>query len=1051
MDGTPGPAASSSKRHFDYYVEMKTSSLPSRRGHKTNQGHIYQGYEASIGNIASNIEGTPISGRRVSAEGSTVSGGFTRQNSSSAESVREEKGSLDDLETSQSSHSDDMLFRKRTYQHSPFSSMMRPREDKPMHQRLLLAGEVRRGSSSSDESNPGHMVGVSRKTVQSTIVQSLQEMNLPEWFDERYIPLHGKPSVSMSKLKLILEKRDSIENYKKLTDISDSEQNKYFDFFDSLSNNFTLADKYLEKMNIPRCQIILCGTQSAGKSSLMAAWTGIKTTICIGTGTKTAIIYQFSKAEKFESEVNFEGESRIKKFETLSDLNNHLCAIQESIVGKISPKVLIVKVRAPHCSRITFVDLPGDVGLDKKEEDKITRHNMFKRFLTPHNILLRVMPEGLDKDSDGIFQQLINSDTLSRNLIIVTTKVKEGLESFVTGHSDKGDDRWLNGLFSRGFYKSDRVSIPVFGVDINSEVVSEIADMSSSGKSLSDIWDRNDNQLYETIRDRFSTMEKFSEDKRKIAIGHPACLGMEASLRAVKWLAADINKQNYENIIYSIKTTLLPEIRNEIQVSKKVYFNECFNINEFHIGLDSDAFYEKFRKLERFVNLELKVRGICNFRSGPFYHSKDKGEEYNKSLNEFCKSEMLKKNNGELCTGRAGSSSDSIRAKESKGDKLKSCEDELVDSQLAERGHYEVQKLKTSAINFISMVMDAYNESASQGKSTYREDSEYIANEGLALQALSQIVWEEMADSCHELKKALVVMLQGYIYNLIDNQITGIFNLNKSQIDSLKEYVTEGVIESIDASYLKQVCTEPHLSVPSIGDKEIRFYGLFFSSLGIEVNESSIRSHLDKLKKMIIDNKHKAVVGTKIAAATLAIGGTTAAVVASAGPLLGILGVGAAITSIFVPSLTHHALSALSSGAKKIGSGVNFAVLSLKSAHKKDKVHQEKLKQQVADYNNKGNQELTKMQASMKTSLNLLSFFATAESIVDNTQFEFYDRITDQVFKQCIKDSVSIMRLGLVKIKCDEVADFDDNEHSNLFKARTLKETEKQLKALVGV
>lgn len=223
-----------------------------------------------------------------------------------------------------------------------------------------------------------------------------------------------------------------------LADFASPQQVRVLDAIDSLRSCGI-------NKNIPLPQIIVCGDQSSGKSSLLAALSGvpfaIKGTLCTRfpieivlrnsshASASVRIVPHHSRSETERQRLsNFE--AKLPSFDDVSRLSDMIEEAKKAMGlltsgNAFSSDVLHVEINGPQCPHLTLVDLPGLIHSGNRQQSATDVHlikDIVQRYMEePRSIILAVISAKNDY-ANQIVLQLCQSkpDIRERTLGVVT-------------------------------------------------------------------------------------------------------------------------------------------------------------------------------------------------------------------------------------------------------------------------------------------------------------------------------------------------------------------------------------------------------------------------------------------------------------------------------------------------------------------------------------------------------------------------------------------------------------------------------------------------------
>ncbi|KAL8377889.1 hypothetical protein RB595_008531 [Gaeumannomyces hyphopodioides] len=229
------------------------------------------------------------------------------------------------------------------------------------------------------------------------------------------------------------------------TDLRSKEHRVLFDIIDRLRSH-----GIGEVIDLP--EIIVCGDQSAGKSSVLEAISGhpfpTKDGVC--TRFVTELVLRREPTPKFKVSINPGPErapqdaERLRRFANSIDASNPLNVVVESAktaMGlsdskRFSNDVLRVEISGPDQAHVTMVDLPGIFRAGSSEQsvkDVKTVNAMVRKAMSrPRSIILAVVSASNEFNNQEVTELARKFDpTRSRTLGLITKpdKLNEGSES----------------------------------------------------------------------------------------------------------------------------------------------------------------------------------------------------------------------------------------------------------------------------------------------------------------------------------------------------------------------------------------------------------------------------------------------------------------------------------------------------------------------------------------------------------------------------------------------------------------------------------------------
>nr|XP_046249309.1 dynamin-1-like protein isoform X2 [Scatophagus argus] len=190
-------------------------------------------------------------------------------------------------------------------------------------------------------------------------------------------------------------------------------------------------------------QIVVVGTQSSGKSSVLESLVG-RDILPRGTGvvTRRPLILQLVHIDpddrrKTSEENGIDGEewgkflhTKNKIFTDFEEIRQEIEAETERISGNnkgISDEPIHLKIFSPHVVNLTLVDLPGitkvPVGDQPKDIEIQIRELIFKYISNPNSIILAVTAANTDMATSEALKVAREVDTDGRRTLAVVTKL----------------------------------------------------------------------------------------------------------------------------------------------------------------------------------------------------------------------------------------------------------------------------------------------------------------------------------------------------------------------------------------------------------------------------------------------------------------------------------------------------------------------------------------------------------------------------------------------------------------------------------------------------
>lgn len=190
-------------------------------------------------------------------------------------------------------------------------------------------------------------------------------------------------------------------------------------------------------------QIVVVGTQSSGKSSVLESLVG-RDILPRGTGivTRRPLILQLVHIDpqdrrKTNEENGIDGEEWGKFLHTKSKIYTDFNEIRQEIEAEterisginkgISNEPIHLKIFSPHVVNLTLVDLPGitkvPVGDQPKDIEIQIRELIFKYISNPNSIILAVTAANTDMATSEALKVAREADTDGRRTLAVVTKL----------------------------------------------------------------------------------------------------------------------------------------------------------------------------------------------------------------------------------------------------------------------------------------------------------------------------------------------------------------------------------------------------------------------------------------------------------------------------------------------------------------------------------------------------------------------------------------------------------------------------------------------------
>lgn len=219
-----------------------------------------------------------------------------------------------------------------------------------------------------------------------------------------------------------------------------------------------------EDITLPR--IVMCGAQSAGKSSVLQAIVG-KTFIPTGTGMVTRVplhlqLYTLPEEDPPETYAVFDVQPE-KKFYSMKKVQQRIEALTNQLVPaphEIAIKPITLKFYSRHLPQLSLVDLPGIVQVASADQPKDLPgriKEMVKTYVDePNTIILAVAPADKDLRNSPALQLAREVDPDGRRTIGVLTKVDK-----LDGRAASETDRILSYIVNKG--EGTKFALPVHG------------------------------------------------------------------------------------------------------------------------------------------------------------------------------------------------------------------------------------------------------------------------------------------------------------------------------------------------------------------------------------------------------------------------------------------------------------------------------------------------------------------------------------------------------------------------------------------------------------
>ena len=215
----------------------------------------------------------------------------------------------------------------------------------------------------------------------------------------------------------------------------DDERAKVFDLIDQLR-----ADGVNHIVPLP--QLVVCGEQSCGKSSLLEAISGIKFPVKAGTCTlfPTQVVLRRSPTESSKVSIlagdgaSDEERSRCAAFKPSStatkDLEDTIKEAKKAMgleKSQLSRNVLVVEISGPTRPHLSLLDLPGlflsNSNPELRKQKSMTRDLVKHYAEQKQNIILAILSANHDLEHQEILDMIQESDPLGERTIGVLTKL----------------------------------------------------------------------------------------------------------------------------------------------------------------------------------------------------------------------------------------------------------------------------------------------------------------------------------------------------------------------------------------------------------------------------------------------------------------------------------------------------------------------------------------------------------------------------------------------------------------------------------------------------
>ncbi|CAO2650945.1 Nn.00g092420.m01.CDS01 [Neocucurbitaria sp. VM-36] len=242
--------------------------------------------------------------------------------------------------------------------------------------------------------------------------------------------------------------------------LQSEEERRLLDILDSVQESGLNSE-----IELP--QLIVCGDQSSGKSSVLEAITQIPFPRDVGLCTRFATMIMLRRDQRVQDHINVRiipgkdssldagALQRLKKFRTLNDDPSRLPQLiaeatqqmglkQEGEAGyeKFSPHTLRIEITGPDRPMLTLVDLPGFIhnGVEKQFVFDLVKGYM----ANPRAIILAVITGGNDMNLQAVFDECDTLDKGGRRTLGIITKPDTIARRDVRN--------WINLALNKGFF-----------------------------------------------------------------------------------------------------------------------------------------------------------------------------------------------------------------------------------------------------------------------------------------------------------------------------------------------------------------------------------------------------------------------------------------------------------------------------------------------------------------------------------------------------------------------------------------------------------------------
>lgn len=218
-------------------------------------------------------------------------------------------------------------------------------------------------------------------------------------------------------------------------DLIDEDQASLFDLIDDLA-----ALGIQQEVSLP--QLIVCGDQSVGKSSLLEAISGLKFPVDAGQCTRFPIQISLRRSHTESYHVHVRpGPSATKADiemlnsfsphgQTVDDLNSTIIAAAK-LMGidsrkPLSDNVLVIEASRPECPNLTLVDLPGLVAstpdAESRDQIRMTRDLVSSYMANTDSIILAVVSAETHYQNQGVLDLAKQHDESGARTMAIVTK-----------------------------------------------------------------------------------------------------------------------------------------------------------------------------------------------------------------------------------------------------------------------------------------------------------------------------------------------------------------------------------------------------------------------------------------------------------------------------------------------------------------------------------------------------------------------------------------------------------------------------------------------------